>query len=44
MYVQTIPWEANYDESQMPVYPLPADDGESFILRLFEIAERLIEE
>ena len=23
MYVQKIPWEANYDESEMPVYPLP---------------------
>ena len=23
MYVQKIPWEANYDESQMPVYTLP---------------------
>ena len=23
MYVQKIPWEANYDESQMPAYTLP---------------------
>ena len=23
MYVQKIPWEVNYDESQMPQYPLP---------------------
>ena len=23
MYVQKVPWEANYDESQMPAYTLP---------------------
>ena len=23
MYVQKIPWEANYDETQMPAYTLP---------------------
>lgn len=28
----------------VPVYPLPADDGEAFVRELFEIAERLIKE